>query len=93
MKKIWLLQPINPNAGPWSPWYDKAFGFVVRADTEAEARAIADRNGGDECGGYVRWEEPMKRAHQPWLDPTLASCVELTGEGESEVVLRDFASA
>lgn len=30
--KLWLLRPIETE-GPnlWDPWYDKAFGFVVRA--------------------------------------------------------------
>lgn len=36
--KLWLLRPVvglDENDNPWWPWYDKAFGFVVRAETEA----------------------------------------------------------
>lgn len=36
--RLWELRPIDKDSGPWEPWYDKAFGFVVRADTEAQAR-------------------------------------------------------
>ena len=39
--KLWLLKPIKR----WTVWYDKAFGFVVRAATEDEARAAASREG------------------------------------------------
>lgn len=35
--KIWLLRPID-GCDEWNPWYDKAFGFVVRAAREQEAR-------------------------------------------------------
>lgn len=41
--KLWLLRPIDPHGGLWDPWFDKIFGFVVRAETETEARTLADR--------------------------------------------------
>ena len=47
--KLWLLRPINIYGdSPWNPWHDKAFGFVVRADTEQEARKLANEESGDE---------------------------------------------
>lgn len=93
--KLWLLRPVEtdaiaPNGKPckripaaWEPWYDKAFGFVVRAESEEAARALAHADGGDESRG--------DRA--PWLDPQQSICVELTEQGTEEVVVRDFASA
>lgn len=38
--KIWLLRPID-GCDEWNPWYDKAFGFVVCANSEQEAREAA----------------------------------------------------
>ena len=74
--KLWLLKPYED----WEPWFDKAFGFVIRAETEEAARAIASENAGDEGG-------------TPWLLSSHTSCVELLPEGESGLVLRDFAAA
>jgi hypothetical protein len=84
--KLWLLRPVDglsKNDNPWSPWYDKAFGFVIRAETEEEARALADANGGDESGA----------TKHPWKDAKYSTCDELRPEGAAEVVMQDFASA
>ena len=74
--KLWLLQPVTP----WVPWYDKAFGFVVRASTEEKARWLASTQAGDE-GCAV------------WLDAKQTTCVELVANGKQDVILRDFAAA
>jgi hypothetical protein len=81
---LWILRPVDDHPH-WEPWYDKAFGFVVRADSEAEARQIAQSNGGDELG----WD--IKR--DCWTDPTAATCIKLSVEGPSGVVMRDFHAA
>lgn len=81
--KLYLIRPINPNRNPWDPWYDKAFGFVVRADNESEARAMVGEEAGDE----------IRKAPDAWANPQYSSCVELTAEGEAEVVIRDFHAA
>lgn len=83
--KIWILRPINPLGGPWKPWYDKAFGFVIGAETEQEARAIAQKKGGNECG--------HDKSIQAWIDPSLSSCIEMTEPHQPGVILRDFAAA
>ena len=88
--KLWLLRPVEDlppdhDKNPWEPWYDKAFGFVVRAETEEEARGFAQRDSGDECG----W----RREKPTWLLPQWSTCTPLTEEGEAGVVIRDFASA
>ncbi len=76
--KLWLLRPQTKAA--WQPWYDKAFGFVVRAETAREAREYASDDAGDE-------------GHACWLDATQSTCDELLPEGLIGVVLKDFASA
>jgi len=91
--KIWLLRPKDNlpeddrENNPWEPWYDKAFGFVVRAETELLAREIAGKNGGDETDGKT-WH-----GGNPWLDPLYSTCEELLGPGKPGVILRHYASA
>lgn len=82
--KLWILRPIrNGEVDPWNPWYDKAFGFVVRAETEERARAIANKSGGDE----------IRDIPGAWLDSQYSSCTELTADGEEEEIMQDFHSA
>lgn len=98
--KLWLLRPVGyePDReiprSPWSPWYDKAFGFVVQAATEDDARRLAGENGGDEVGkkwlGKGKGDEVV---YNPWADPSLSTCVELKPGTEPGVLMTDFASA
>lgn len=81
--RLWLLRPRDDTVGAWLPWYDKAFGFVVRAETGAAARLFAEDESGDESSGV----------RHPWLDSQQTSCVELIAEGKSGVIIRDFARA
>ncbi len=93
--KLWMLRPADGLANddnPWEPWFDKAFGFVVRAETEAEARAMAHGDAGDENRGEFLGRATAS-TKQPWLDAKYSACVELTAEGPAEVVMQDFARA
>ena len=72
--KLWLLTRKETEA---SPIYDCADGFVIRAETEAQAREIASTSAGDEKAGT-------------WLSADGSSCEELTTDGPPTVVLRDF---
>lgn len=83
--RLWLLRPLkrgDPNDdpyewGPWSPWFDKTFGFVVRAENEQEARQIASHHSDRETTNA-------------WLYADFSSCVELTDEeGPAGVILQD----
>lgn len=85
--KLWLLKA-REQTNAWKPWYDKAFGFVVRAETEDQARAFAQKEGGDEVRDYRAGKEVPA-----WTDPNLSTCEELIAAGEPGVVLRDFAAA
>lgn len=94
MQKLWILFPregLSKEDNPWKPWYDKVFGVVVHAETEEEARRLANEEGGDETG-------PRRNVHyqtggDPWLDAHYSTCEELSLEGPSEVIMTDFRSA
>lgn len=81
--KIWILRPVKDfqsGDNPWEPWYDKAFGFVVRAETEDQARAFAQERAGDEGWG-------------PWIYADYSTCEELSGNGYEGVLMTDFRAA
>jgi pyocin large subunit-like protein len=82
--KLYLLRPVEDHPH-WEPWYDKAFGFVVRAPDEAAARALAQADGGDE-GGYTNTKPA-------WTEADMATCVEPTADGPAGVIIRDFWAA
>ncbi len=68
--KLWILTPVkglDKKDNPWEPWYDKAFGFVVRAETEEEAREFAHSNAGDENRGESL-STKTTNTDQPWKD-------------------------
>lgn len=95
--KFWLLRPVEnlpDNDDPWNPWYDKVFGFVVRANDEQQAREIAQENAGDEQRGIFLGLR-IANTTTPWLDPKYSTCVELSklqGD-EPDVILSDYHSA
>ena len=91
--KLWLLRHIAGRP-EWEPWYDRAFGHVVRAETEQQARELA----AEAAGAEAPWDwdrDPLgkKRKHNPWLDAAASTCVELTTGGAAEVVMTDLHSA
>ena len=96
--KLWLLRPIRGSApiegskDAWDPDYDKACGHVVRAETEEEARALANMFGGAESGMFSDGNEShtYRTGGDPWLDPEQSTCVELIAGGDVGVVLSDF---
>ena len=79
--KLWLLRPCMDRP-EWDPWYDKAFGFVVRAANEQTARQLAASDAGDE-------------GKDAWLSPQSSTCEILTRHDslEPEIVISDFYSA
>ena len=93
--KIFELRPVEnlkDGDNPWEPWYDKSFGFIVRAETEAEARKIANENAGYENRGEFL-SNKTSNTKTPWLDEKYSTCIELTGDGEAGVIMEDFARA
>ena len=93
--KLWLLRPVgglDENDNPWGPWFDKAFGFVVRAETEAEARELAHAEAGDENRGEFL-SAKTANTNQPWKEAKYSTCTELLPDGEAGVVMQDFHAA
>jgi hypothetical protein len=83
--KLWLLKPrdnLPENDNPWEPWDKKALGFVVRAETEAQARRLAHLHAGAENHSAIT----------PWLEPDYSSCTELAAAGEPGIVMCDVVS-
>ena len=78
--KLWLLkarEDLPEGDNPWEPWYDKNFGFVVRSETEEQARQLAHEND----------------TKQPWLNSKYSQCTELLQDGEAEMIMQDFRAA
>ena len=85
---LYLLRPVEGDPA-WKPWYDKMFGFVVRAETESEARAMAQAMAGDEAR-----DDNFQRTTPIWTDAARTTCVELNANsGEPGVVISDFHAA
>lgn len=98
VNRIWLLKPRVFDAdnmpscvtswkewvfdNPWDSKFNKAFGFVIEAGTEREARELADGKAGaeNECSKYPH----------PWLNQGITVCEELAPTGTPRVVLTDF---
>lgn len=62
------------------PDYEVAVAFVVRAETEEQARTLASHRGGDEV-----WPDC-----NPWLFPEHTECVPLEHGGKPGIVLRHY---
>lgn len=106
--KLWLLRPVgmsgpgpSGNVAPpkgWSQDYRDAYaGLVIRAETEASARATAQRialaAGSSEA--MRRWygrneAEPRTEERAAWIDPALSTCIELKPDGPAGVVIVDY---
>lgn len=85
--KLWILRPLDAIVdthdeaiNPWYPWYDKAFGFVVSAENETQARQIAADNNADEGG-------------DAWLNAGQSICVVLQAGDKPEMIMCDMHSA
>lgn len=87
--KLWKLTPRHDSLwwcvegkDPWEPHHEKAFGFVVRAESEEEARWLAHESGGN--------ENDRLPGVRPWLEAQYSTCEELPQKGAREVVLVNF---
>jgi len=93
--KLYILRPkenLSESNDPWNPWYDKSFGFVVRAETPKKARKIAHENAGDENRGAFLGMQ-ISTTNSPWIDPNFSTCRQLKTEGKSGLVIQDVYSA
>ncbi len=87
---LWMLKPVDAATATktyareeqqvevkrWT--WDCAYGFMVRAETEEEARSLASEQCGDE-------------GPESWTDTSLSTCdVVSAADGEAEVLMQDF---
>ncbi len=80
--KIFILKLIQPfNAG-----HDVTQGMLIRAESEGDARAMADQKTRVEYEDNGDW----RPRHRPWIDTRLTSCAEMTSEGAAEIVMMDY---
>lgn len=95
IRRLWIIRPadgLSDSDNPWWPWYDKVFGFVVCAASEADARQLAHADAGDENRGeFLDCKTADTKA--PWLDAKYSTCIELTPAHAAGIVMSDFASA
>lgn len=92
---LWLLRPrdfLPADDNPWNPWYDKCFGFVIRADSEGEARELANVFGGDENRGEFL-NKKVAKTTSPWLDEEYSTCDEVPDIGPSRIIMQDNRAA
>lgn len=91
--QLWILRPrfdvLEREAHPWTPPWDKTMGVLVRAETEEDARQLAQTKAGFEGEGiYARLgltEDEV--AEKVWLAEKWTACEELTPDGEAGVIL------
>jgi hypothetical protein len=84
--KLWKLEPTK--RGEQYVALDCNNGFVIRAESEQDAREIAEAAAGDERSDAVRDGHPGF-----WIVSKLAKCSELTAEGKAAIVLESFHAA
>ena len=74
--RLWILRPGDDSLPPWIPYYNRVYGFVVRARSEDTARSLAASKCGDE-------------GPDAWLSSRSSTCVELRADGQEEVSMED----
>jgi hypothetical protein len=84
---LWLLELTEEGEERFG--WDSADGFVVRAESEEEARKIAGENAGLEEWDFEK-NEPVDRGPEFWGDPKMTTCVRVGNEGERGVVLESY---
>jgi len=82
--------------------YDIRTGFVIRAESEKQARKIAEENTGDEIySSYDKWldgdtsreeleEDEFIYYDGIWTNENLVECTEIDTGGEEEIVLSSY---
>ena len=91
--KLYILLPAEGLVGgdnPWDPYWDgKNHGFVIRAENETQARAIAHENAYGE-NDNIWLGKKIANTTEPWLDPKYSTCRELTTDGEVGIIMANY---
>ncbi len=87
--RLWLLLPIQMDVPDTDDIFtcDCYHGHVVCAETEEKARRLAFS--ADETR-YYKYNFPNSEYENPWLDPKITACQEITNENREGVILSDF---
>ena len=88
--KLWVLGEVagRPKHDRFS--YDNYHGFVIRAETEAEAREAAKNASIPDWYEEEDIEDGLSDDTLAWLDPNLTFCREILKDGEQEIILSDY---
>ena len=93
--RLWILrarEDLPRDDNPWKPRYDKNFGLVVRAASEARARELAQAVAANESRGTFL-ESKTANTNSPWLDAKYSTCDELTKDGDEGVLLINYQAS
>ena len=75
--KLWLLKATDKAEELGKQSWDSYDSFVIREETEQNARLRASTEAADEGA-------------DTWLNPELSTCKELIGKGKPEIVIGSF---
>lgn len=76
---LWKLEPKNIRDNHWGLTHTT--GFVIRAESEDQARLIAKDQARSSVTGYYASTDNL------WLDPLYVNCELIPLEGSSQVIL------
>ena len=85
--KLFELKPrrdLPIEISPFLPSYDCCVGFIIRAETEEQARKIADDNSARE-----NYKDYYKR-NPVWLSSEYTTCTELSIKGKAGIIMADI---
>ncbi len=86
--KLFILRPregLSLAVNPWEPWYNKTFGFVIRAKNEEIARMTAALTATDDL--YA--DSKGKEGQQAWIQSKFSTCEELAVDGPEGIIIAD----
>jgi len=81
---IYKLEPIFGEEKEMYWGYDCYDSFIIRAESEEEARSIAQNNGGDEIYNCVYNEISI------WTNENITSCEIVNDDGKSGIICSSF---
>lgn len=83
--KLWIASKREDLPGDNDPWrvpWDTTQSVVVRAETETEARSLANSAAGDETRERI----------DAWTNPQYSTCTEITMVGPPEVICVNYCA-
>ena len=93
--KLWILRRIGWTLDMSIGGLNEVDGFVVRAASANDARALAVRGHPRRIDAdyEVNDWKPGDEGDEVWLDEAQSTCFELTADGEPGTIMRDYTLA